>query len=99
MRAGLQRRRRLVIRRQRRNRALGALAVVGGAFAAWAVVRRFQAGQEAPEWPSKKKLARDARREEAARRAREPLTARPPEVHVERDAERNLKAPLGDLTH
>lgn len=103
-RMGLQRRRRVVQRRQRRNRSLGLFALAAGAFAAWAALRLLR--PEVPHqsrWPqepqpSRKKLAREARRAEAARRAHEPATVRPPVIHVEREASTDLKVPLKDLT-
>jgi hypothetical protein len=94
-RLGLNRRRRTLQRRQRRNRGWGLLGMVAGAGAAWWALSQLRA-EEAPAWPNRKKQRKEARRAEAARRAHE-QAARPPEVHVEKDAQTELKAPLGEL--
>lgn len=96
-RVGLHRRQRVVQRRQRRNRSLGFFALAAGAFAAWTAVSLLRT-EEAPRWPSRKKLAREARRAEAARRAHGPTAARPPVIHVETNASPDLKVPLKDLS-
>ena len=95
-RLGLARRRRRVLQRQRRNRALGVLAFAGGGAAAWCLLASL-AREQAPAWPSRKKLRREARRAEALR-AREQSSLRPPAVHVEKDADTRLKVPLADVT-
>ena len=103
-RVGLARRRRVVQRRERRNRSLGFFALVAGAAAAWAVLKylrpepRREAHWPQEPQPSKKKLAKEARRAEAARRAHKAVAARPPVIHVEREASTDLKVPLKDLT-
>lgn len=104
-RVGLSRRRRVVQRRQRRNRSLGFFTLLAGAAAAFAALKflRPQPHRES-HWPqepmpSKKKLAKEARRAEAARRAHQPTAVRPPVIHVEREASTDLKVPLKDLTH
>ncbi|MCA1829766.1 MAG: hypothetical protein ABR567_23065 [Myxococcales bacterium] len=74
---------------------IGAIGI--GAGIAWALTSGLWAERQ-PEWPSRKKLRREARRAEAARRAQEQAPVRPPEVHVEKEAETGLKVPLGDLT-
>ena len=102
-RMGLNRRRRVVQRRQWRNRSLGLFTLVAGAAAAWTVLKYLRPEpRREPHWPqepqpSKKKLAKEARRAEAARRAHE-AAARPPVIHVEREASTDLKVPLRDLT-
>ena len=71
--------------------------VAAGLAAAFYFLSR-PAGQPA-EWPSKKKLRKEARRAKAvARRAAEETPVRPPRVHLEREASTDLKVPLGDLT-
>ena len=93
-RIGLHRRRLVVLRRQRRNRALGTLALLGGAGAAyWLLSRR---GEESPAWLQKKQR-KEARRE-AARQRNLKAPERPPEVHVENGADTSLKVPLGEGT-
>jgi len=47
---------------------------------------------------SKKKVAKKARRAEASRRAHQPVAARPPVIHVEVNANPDLKVPLKDLS-
>ena len=74
--------------------AIGAALV---AAVAYFVMRELRA-KSAPRWPSRKKVRRDARRAQAARRAHEPVKVRPATVHVERDAQPELRAPLADLT-
>lgn len=73
---------------------LGAIGI--GAGLAWALSTSLRAEQP-PAWPSRKKLRKEARRAEAARRAQETAGGRG-EVHVEKDAQTDLKVPLGDLT-
>jgi hypothetical protein len=73
---------------------IGAIGI--GAGIAWALSTSLRAEQP-PAWPSRKKLRKEARRAEAARRAQE-AASRPGEVHVEKEAETDLKVPLGDLT-
>ncbi|HEY2028449.1 MAG TPA: hypothetical protein VGH20_04480 [Myxococcales bacterium] len=94
-RSGINRRRRLVLRRQRR----GIVLVGFGAVAAgvWIGFRAMQNTEnETPEqWTSRKKQRREARIAEA--KAREQTTVRPPEVHIERGADPSLKVRLGDL--
>ena len=104
-RAGLNRRRRVVQQRQRRNRSLGFFALAAGVAAAWTALKflRPEPHHDA-RWPqepqpSKKKLAKEARRAEAARRAHETVAVRPPVIHVEREASTDLKVPLKELTH
>ena len=97
-RVGLNRRRRAVQRRQWRNRSLGIFTLAAGAVAAWTALSLLRSGQPEPQWPSKKKLAKKARRAEASRRAHQPVTARPPVIHVETNASPDLKVPLRDLS-
>ena len=68
-----------------------------GAGLAWAAVSNLRPERQ-PAWPSRKKLRKEARRAEAMQRAQEQAPVRPPEVHVEKEAETGLKVPLGDLT-
>ena len=73
------------------------LGVAAGLAAAFYFLAR--PGEQPAEWPSKKKLRKEARRvEAAARRAAEQRPVRPPKIHVEREASTDLKVPLGDLT-
>ena len=100
-RMGLSRRRRIMQRRQRRNRSLGLFTLAAGALAAWTALsflRREKEPLPLQPQPSKKKLAREARRAEAARRAHQPASARPPVIHVEVNASPDLKVPLKDLS-
>ena len=97
-RAGLARRNRAVLHRKRRNRTLGVLALAAGAAAAWYAVDYLRAEPSLEtEWPSKKKLRKEARRSEAAHRAGQ-SPVKPPVIHVEKEASPDLKVPLGDLT-
>lgn len=88
----INRRRRVVLHRQRRrNASLGAIALVsGGALAFWLLSRR----ETTPAWQQKKQR-KEARRE-AARRERERPSARPSGVHVEANADTSLRVPLGE---
>ena len=102
-RVGLHHRRRVVQRRQWRNRSLGIFTLAAGAFAAFAALSFLRAEPHQSHWPeqpqpSRKKLARESRRAEAARRAHEPVAARPPVIHVETNASPDLKVPLKDLS-
>jgi hypothetical protein len=81
-RVGLERRRRLLQSRQRRNRSLGIFALAAGMIASWIAVSYLKA-EQAPQWPSQKKLREQARRSQAARRTAEPTAARPPAVLFE----------------
>ena len=74
-------------------RRLWMIALLGAGLGYWLYRNR----EQPPEWPSRKKLRKDARRAEAARRAHQ-APVRPPEVHVEKEASPVLKVPLGDLT-
>ena len=71
------------------------LLVIGlaglGAGLAW----HFLTREETPAW-QRKKQRKEARRQ-AARKAREQGPARPPEIHVEKEAATGLRVPLGDL--
>lgn len=96
-RVGLARRNRIILHRQRRNRTVGVLALAAGAAAAWYGVSYLRAAEPAAEWPSKKKLRKEARRAEAAHRSEQPIV-KPPVVHVEKEASTDLKVPLKDLT-
>ena len=77
------------------------LIAIFGVAAGLAAAFYFLARNAEPqaEWPSKKKLRKEARRAvAAARRAAEETPVRPPAVHVQREAPTDLKVPLGDLT-
>jgi hypothetical protein len=94
----LRRRSRFLQRHKRRNRSLGILALGAGVLATCtALALSLSRREQAPQWPSKKKARKQARRANAARRAVKPLTARPP-VHVETNASTDLKVPLKDLS-
>jgi hypothetical protein len=94
---GINRRRRLVLRRQRRGIVLAGFGAV--AAGVWIGFRAMQGTEEASsqeqEWTSRKKQRREARIAEA--KAREQTTVRPPEVHIERGADPSLKVRLGDI--
>ena len=92
---GINRRRRLVLRRQRRGIVLAGFGAV--AAGVWIGFRAMQGAEEASpqEWTSRKKQRREARIAEA--KAREQTTVRPPEVHIERGADPSLKVRLGDI--
>jgi hypothetical protein len=85
----------ITFKRMKRLWLVGAIGI--GAGVAWALFGGLRAEQP-PAWPSRKKLRKEARRAEAARRAQETAAAGPAEVHVEKEAETDLKVPLGDLT-
>ena len=90
-------RRRMSLRRSRRTRnVVSALALVGGGAAAYYFVAR-QRGEGRPQWPSRKKIERDARQAEARTRAQQG-NQRPPSIRVEQNAGTDLKVPLGDIT-
>jgi hypothetical protein len=91
------RRRRTTMRRQRRNQVtVSVLALVAGGAAAYYVVSRRR-GEDQPQWPSRKKLERDARQAEGRLRAQQG-NERPPTVRVQQNAGTDLKVPLGDVT-
>ena len=87
----LHRRRRRVLGRQRRQRALAGAALLGAGVALWVV---WQRRDQTPAW-LRKKERKEARRA-AARRERDQVPRRPAPVHVEKDAPRELKVPLGE---
>jgi hypothetical protein len=87
----LHRRRRRVLGRQRRRRALAGAALLGAGAVLWLA---WQRRDQTPAW-LRKKERKEARRE-AARREREQVPARAAPVQVERDAPRELKVPLGE---
>ena len=88
--------------RRRRNLTRGGvsvLALAAGAGAVWYFrdeLAEFFQREEAPAWPSRKKLEKDARRAEAQARAHE-APAKPAAVHVEKNAPTDLKVKLGDI--
>lgn len=92
---GFNRRRRMVLRRQRRGIVLAGFGAV--AMGVWIGFRAMQQAEEARprQWTSRKKQRREVRIAEA--KAREQTTVRPPEVHVERGADPSLKVRLGDI--
>lgn len=76
---------------------IGIVALAAGVAAAFYVVSLRS--EPSPAWPNKKKLRKDARRAGAeARRLAAQTPSRPPKVKVEREAQTDLKVPLGDLT-
>jgi hypothetical protein len=97
---GLNRRRRLVLRRQRRTISLAGFGMVAAGL--WFAMRAMDEIDELPPragdapWTSRKKQRREARIAQA--RAREQTTVRPPEVHVQKNADAQLKVRLGDVT-
>jgi len=95
VRSGFNRRRRMVLRRQRRGIVLAGFGAV--AAGVWIGFRAMQNAEEPrpQEWTSRKKQRREARIAEA--KAREQTTVRPPEVHIERGADPSLKVRLGDI--
>jgi hypothetical protein len=99
-RASLNRRRRLVLRRQHRGISLAGFGAV--AAGVWFGLRAIHSVDARPPrigdepWTSRKKQRHEARIAQA--RAREQATVRPPEVHVEKGADTSLKVPLADLT-
>lgn len=86
-------------RETRRNSIAGTLLTVGVGIAAYSLARRIWLQRQAPatQWPSKKKVARDTRQRTAKRRAQAESQHPPAEVHVERNANQELKAKLGEV--
>jgi hypothetical protein len=90
-RTALNRRRRTVLRRYRRQRTLAALVLLGAGGALWFL---WQKRDQRPAWLRKKE--RKQARRKTAQRARTQRPNRPAKVHVEKGASTRLKVPLGD---
>jgi hypothetical protein len=87
----LNRRRRFVLRRYRRQRVWAALGFLSAGGALWFL---WQNRERRPAW-LRKKERKEARRK-AAHRARTQRPSRPAKVHVQKGASTRLKVPLGD---
>ena len=87
----LNRRRRLVLRRYRRQRTWSALGLLGAGGALWFLWRKRD---QRPAWLRKKE--RKQARRKTAQRARTQRPSRPAKVHVQKGASTKLKVPLGD---
>ena len=85
-------RRRQARRRERRQTAFNLIALAAGGAAAWWFI--WQRREATPAWILKKQ--RKEERREAARQERERPVARSGDVHVERDADTELKVPVGE---
>jgi len=90
-RSAVNRRRRSVRSRYRRQTAWAALGVAGAGVGLW-LLWRYR--DPTPAWVRKKER-KEARRE-TARRERQKRPTRKAKVHVERQASPNLKVPLGE---
>lgn len=91
----LQRQRRA---QQRRNAMItSAVSLGAGVFVALLARDLWLRREERPQWPSRKKLERDAKDREARMRAQQESQKPPPEVHLEHNAATELKAPLREL--
>ena len=86
----LKRRRRYALNRQRRRWGVAGAALLG----VGATVFFLSQLDQAPAWMRKKQRKEAGR--ESARLQRDQGPARPPTVHVERNASTALKVPLGD---
>jgi hypothetical protein len=78
--------------RRRQKTAISVIAVAAGGAAAWWFIS--QRREATPAWILKKQ--RKQERREAARLEQERPVARPGPVHVEAEAETDLKVPLGE---